>query len=272
MQSAVQGEYFLMDRTLKSVNFFNEFIGNDEVCIYEVFRIEAFTPLFIDEHLARLKDSIQIGGFKAEINNNQLKSRLNMLYSANNISNGNVKLDFRFSSLGIVQFMAYFIPTKYPDSKEYKDGIKCTLQFSERHHPKAKIYNPEVRGKANTIIEQQHVYETILVNSDNCLTEGSRSNLFFIKNNSLITADDSLVLGGIMRKQVLSIAKDKKIAIQFRPVSIDEMEQMDAAFISGTSPRMLAINHIDKVSYNTQHDLFLDLRKTLKHKIKQQLK
>ncbi|MCU4155823.1 aminotransferase class IV [Carboxylicivirga sp. A043] len=260
-----------MDRTLKSVAFFNDSIGDDEVCIYEVFRIEASTPLFIDEHLNRLANSIEIAGYQAIVNNNQLKNRLKMLYSANNISNGNIKIDFRFSDRDTYQFMAYFTTAKYPSEKEYNEGIKCTLQFSERHHPKAKIYNPDVRGKANTIIEQRHVYESILVNSDNCLTEGSRSNLFFIKDNCLITADDSLVLGGIMRKQVLSIAQEKNIVVEFRAINIDELDQMEAAFISGTSPRLLAINHIDKAEYNVKHPLLVELRKALDDKIQQQI-
>ncbi|WP_430817696.1 aminotransferase class IV [Carboxylicivirga sp. RSCT41] len=261
-----------MDRTLKSVNFFNSAIGDDETCIYEVFRIENSTPLFIDDHLARLKSSIQIGGYDAEINTGQLKTRLKMLYSANNIGNGNVKLDFRFSANGILQFMAYFLPAHYPDESEYKEGIVCSLQFSERHHPKAKIYNPEVRGKANSIIEQRHVYETILTNSENCLTEGSRSNLFFIKNDTLITADDSIVLGGIIRKHILLLASELNIKVEYRAVHMDDLKEMDAAFISGTSPRMLAINHIDSMCFQCDHPLFTKLRKALEGKIQEQLK
>ncbi|MCG8580385.1 MAG: aminotransferase class IV [Bacteroidales bacterium] len=260
-----------MDRTLKSVNFFNSAIGDDETCIYEVFRIENFTPLFIDDHLERLKNSILIGGFTAQINIGQLKNRLKMLYSANSIADGNVKLDFRFTTDGNMQFMAYFMPVHYPNESEYNEGIICSLQFSERHHPKAKIYNAEVRGKANTIIEQRHVYETILTNSDNCLTEGSRSNLFFIKDNTLITADDSTVLGGIIRKQILQLANDKNINVVYRSVNMDELSDMDAAFISGTSPRMLAINHIDKTNYKTDHPLFTELRKALEIKIQEQV-
>ncbi len=263
MQSVILGQYFLMDRTLKSVNFFNGSFNDDELCVYEVFRIENNTPLFLNEHIHRLENSLQIAGKQSAIRISQLSSRLKMLYSANSISDGNIKLDFRFNTSGEQLFMAYFIPTSYPTQEQREKGVQCTLQFSERHHPTAKIYNPDVRGKANTIIEQRHVYETLLVNRDNCITEGSRSNLFFIKQDALITAEDSLVLPGIMRQQVINIAQRLNIRLEYRCLSVEEIEQIEAAFITGTSPRMLAISQIGQQALNVSHPLFIQLRKEL---------
>lgn len=272
MQSVILGQYFLMDRTLKSVNFFNGSFNDNELCIYEVFRIEKNTPLFLNEHLQRFENSIKIAGKQASIRISQLSSRLKMLYAANSISDGNVKLDLRYTSNGEQQFLAYFIPTNYPTQEQKDKGVQCTLQFSERHHPMAKIYNPEVREKANTIIEQRHVYETLLVNTDNCITEGSRSNVFFIKQNTLITADTSVVLPGIMRQHVIEIAQRLNITLDYRCLPVEEIEKVEAAFISGTSPRMLAINQIGQQVINVSHPLFLQLKNELEIHIASQLK
>ncbi|WP_439184542.1 aminotransferase class IV [Carboxylicivirga taeanensis] len=271
MQSVIQGQYFLMDRTLKSVNFFNSSVNANELCIYEVFRVENGKPLFLKEHISRLKNSLQIANKQANIKIEYLSRRLKTLFAANTITNGNVKLDLRFMDSGEQVFMAYFIPTNYPTAEQLEKGIQCSLQFAERHHPRAKIYNAKVRETANTIIEQQHVYETLLVNKDNCLTEGSRSNLFFIQHNQLITADDSLVLPGIMRQQIINIAQKLNIAVIYKCLPIEEIEQVDAGFISGTSPRMLAINQIGPHPLTVNNPVFAQLRDALNQHIAAQL-
>ncbi len=271
MQSVIKGEYFLMDRTLKSVNFFNASMPHGTVCIYEVIRITHANILFWNDHLQRLLNSFKVAEVQPLLRAECLLPRLKMLIAANSIDEGNIKLEYQFLTSEEQQFMAYFIPAVYPNKEQQTLGIKCSLQFSERHHPTAKIFNIEVRSKANTIIEQRDVYETLLVNHDNCMTEGSRSNLFFIKNDTLITAEDSVVLPGIIRKQTLDLARQAGIPIQYRAVSVEDVEEMDAAFISGTSPRLLAIAFIGRIAFKVDHPIFIKLKQLLDQRIKAQL-
>jgi branched-chain amino acid aminotransferase len=271
MQPVIDGQYFLMDRTLKSVSYYNASLTPDSICVYEVFRIERFKALFLNEHLKRLKNTLRIAEIKPHINVDRLPASLNMLFSANNIENGNVKLEFRSMPNREMLFMAYFIETNYPDASTISEGIRCSLQFSERHHPEAKIYNPTVRNKADNIIEQQEVYETLLVNSENYLTEGSRSNLFFIHENELITADESMVLSGIMRMQVIKTASKLGINIRYQAVNIDELNQMDAAFISGTTPRILPIQQVADKIFPVDTPIFLKLKEGLSKLIEEEI-
>jgi len=261
-----------MDRTLKSINFFNSEIDEDTVCAYEVFRIENGKPIFLDQHLHRLQKTLAIADIKPMVKVTQLHAKLKLLFSANTINDGNVRLDYRQLKSGEQQFFAYFVESNYPNANLIKEGIICSLQHSVRHHPAAKIHNPEVRDKANAIIEQRHVYETLLVNADNCLTEGSRSNLFFIRQNDLITADDSVVLGGIMRQQIINIAQTLGVNIEYRALCLNEISEMDGAFISGTSPRMLPIKQIGDVCYPVLNPLFSKIYAELSIRIKEQVK
>lgn len=271
MHSIIRGEYFLMDRTLKSVSFCNTEVSLSETCIYEVIRIENSKLLFWNDHEERLNNSLRIANVLADINTSKLLPKIKMMIAANGIKDGNVKLDFRFFSNGEKLFMAYFVNSHYPSETEQASGIKCSFQFSERTNPTAKIYNPSVRGKANTIIEQRDVYETILVNHDNCMTEGSRSNLFFIKDGELITADDSLVLPGVIRKQVISIAKQLGITILYRSLAVDQLNDIEAAFITGTSPRILAIKQLDKHIFELNNPVYLKLLSELQKLIASQI-
>lgn len=263
MQATISGQYFYKNRTLKSVNFFNSEPDLDEMSVYEVFRVENTVSLFLEEHLNRLNQSAKIANIKLWKTNSQIKQAIKTLIAANNTSDGNIKLDFRFKPSGEKEFHTYLLPTNYPTEKQLNEGVLACFQEAERSHPNAKIYNPQVRGQANTIIEKEHVYDTILVNHHGQLTEGSRSNLFFIKGDQLITAPDEMVLQGIIRKKVLEIIKHKGLNISFIALNKEELAEIDSAFITGTSPRLLPLRKINQIGFDVTHPLLIELKNEL---------
>ncbi|MCU4165209.1 aminotransferase class IV [Carboxylicivirga caseinilyticus] len=263
MHTAISGQYFYKNRTLKSVNFFNSEASDSSVCVYEVFRVEDSVPLFIEDHLKRLKNSANIANIELWKTSSQIKQVIKTLIAANNSDDGNIKLDFKINSNSEREFQAYFLPSHYPSETEYKKGVVACFQQAERPNPTAKIFNSKVRGQANSIIEKEHVYETILVDHLDHITEGSRSNLFFIKDEQFFTAPDEVVLPGVIRKKVLEIIEMKGWNIQFKSLHKDELSTMDAAFLTGTSPRVLPLNNINSIKFNVEHPLLQELKSSL---------
>jgi branched-chain amino acid aminotransferase len=96
----------------------------------------------------------------------------------------------------------------------------------------------------------ESAYEAILVNEMDQITEGSRSNIFFVKNDKLITAPDNLILNGITRKYVIQICKENKIDVVFECVRASEIRNYDAAIMTGTSPMVLPYSCINEVSFS----------------------
>ncbi|NJK84810.1 MAG: aminotransferase class IV [Bacteroidales bacterium] len=101
----------------------------------------------------------------------------------------------------------------------------------------------------------------MLINENNCITEGSRSNIFFIKKNELFTSPDEEVLGGITRKYVIDLSKKQSVKIHFQSVSIQELKMFDAVFLTGTSPKVLPVNRIEKTHFDTDNELLLLIMK-----------
>jgi branched-chain amino acid aminotransferase len=95
----------------------------------------------------------------------------------------------------------------------------------------------------------------------NLITEGSRSNIFFVKNDKLITAPDNLILNGITRKYVIAICKENKIDVNYECVKADDIKSYDAAFMTGTSPMVLPFSCINDVSFSVKLSLIEKLRK-----------
>lgn len=269
MRFNIKGEYFYQDRTLKSVDFFNCEFNDEDVSIYEVFRIDQSIPLFIEDHLARLNNSFEVAGKSNWKKKAQLISAIRTLISANTIDDGIIKLDFRFHKNGDKQFQAYFLQSNFPGKNQIDEGVIVCYQKAIRTKPTAKIYNSEVRGSANVILEDEHIYETLLVNDKDQITEGSRSNLFFIKDNYLITAPDQVVLSGVVRKKILFLANELKIPIKYEALKMNDVSKMEAAFISGTTPRVLGLKQVENTTLNAKHHLILQLRAALNNQIEQ---
>jgi len=224
--------------------------------IYEVFRIDGGTPLFIDEHLNRLYAGAMQAGHAITVSRLMLEHKLAELVKVSGAINGNVKVEFFFApdETGERYYRAFFIPTRYPTPEMYAKGVSCALLERGRESPSIKVANNELRSHSDNIITEMGVYETVL-HHDGVITEGSRSNIFFIKGGMLYTAPGGMVLEGIIRGKVIELAEQLSIPIKFLPLPIEEIHTVEAAFLTGTSPRVLPVNKLGDKPYPVPHRL-----------------
>lgn len=248
---------YLHNSFLKECRYFSDIALQTGITLYEVVRIINGKPLFLSDHHNRLCQSATKINWQLNFSLADMQQAIQLLISNNNTTEGNIKFAFNQQENNINQYI-YFIAHNYPTSQQYKNGVTAITYSAERNTPTTKVYNHPLRSSANKVIAQKNIYEIILVNSNNHITEGSRSNLFFIKNNELYTAPDSDVLPGIARSKVIDIAKKQNITLHKQPVSINSLSCFDSAFITGTSPMVLPISKIDNIVFDTQHK-FLQL-------------
>ncbi len=142
-------------------------------------------------------------------------------------------------------FIAYFIAHHYPDKEDYNLGVRTMTLNATRTNPNVKLINHDLRNRCNQLIRENQVYEILLVDNDNNITEGSRSNVFFIKGDEIITPMVNDVLPGITRGHIIDICKSMKLQVSEKKVPATEINQLDGIFISGTSPKVLPVIRID---------------------------
>jgi branched-chain amino acid aminotransferase len=92
------------------------------------------------------------------------------------------------------------------------------------------------------------------------ITEGSRSNIFFVKGEILVTAPDNLILNGITRKHILEICRNNYIPVELRCVDAGDISEYDSVFMTGTSPMVLPFNRIDDITFNVEYPVMERLR------------
>lgn len=246
--------FFIQDDQILPVEAYTANFGIE---IYEVIRVIERVPLFIDDHLQRFTHSAWLLHLEIPLGSKEISERLNSLIDANGIENGNVRFSWCFRPCG--RFQAYFITHHYPDLNMVRKGVRCGLLHAVRHDPNVKAVQASLRELADKLIRENEWYEVILVKKGGLITEGSRSNLFFVKGQELITAPDEEVLPGITRKKVIEIASHRNIPVTYRMVTEAELPQMQAVFITGTSPKVLPIASIGNMEYDPALPLVREL-------------
>jgi branched-chain amino acid aminotransferase len=98
-----------------------------------------------------------------------------------------------------------------------------------------------------------------LADQKGLLTEGSRSNLFFIRDNQVISAPDERILLGITRKYVMQAITEAGAEMLTGLISKNEIndDNIDAAFLSGSPIDLLPISSIeDHQLKSADNDMF----------------
>jgi len=248
-------KYYIKADQLIPIEEFDEGIFDAGESVYEVVRIQNGKVLFLADHLKRMQHSLDLIYGSFQCSKSAMEDDINLLIQANKIAEGNIKIELRKKDDDFLRLL-YFIPHRYPSHKQIEKGVQMRFQFDERPNPNAKISNWNVRGNANSIIDEHQIYETLLVNTDGFITEGSRSNIFFIKEGQLYSAPEEWILPGITRAKVLEICKAQGIEVQHQKIHHAELNQFDAAFITGTSPGVLQVRQIEGFSFITKHPIY----------------
>lgn len=255
--SEILGDFCIENGVLKDASGLNDYIYQKGKTIYEVLRVIDGVPLFFEDHFARLAQSAKISNLDFSFTPDQFRKYIVELCGATS-DNGNIKIVIRYEGPKI-QYRLFFIATKYPSKEMYERGVNTILYYAERHNPEAKVIQYSLREDINNTLLRRDAYEALLVNSQNCITEGSRSNLYFIKESRLYTAGDQYVLGGITRKYIKQICSDLSIEIIYRSMPVGELNDIDSLFLSGTSPHVLPIRSVDSRVYSVENPILKSL-------------
>lgn len=254
------GSYFYLDGNILPT-------GNDdltvsgEIAFYEVIRTRDGVPLFFDDHMQRLNNGISTRYKLADDISMKVSEGFDVLVRKEFFSEINVRVTVTFIGQAYSLRLCY-IPSSYPAGEMISDGVRLILHHAERVDPGVKWLNNKLRFSVNEELASRGAYEALLVNREGHITEGSRSNVFFISDTgSIHTAPDSMVLSGITRKYVTEIIRSQGIPIIYEAVSEADLSHFRSAFITGTSPMVLPVRSIEEMAFEGHDPVIMTLRR-----------
>ncbi len=265
------GQKFLLNGETKSITEWNDENFISYPIIYEVVRVEEGVPLFFEDYYKRLTNSFHLVNKKLNYSYVSLVQTIDKLLTINNCTSGPVKFLIQYNEPET--FIAYLMEPHLPGEEEYKSGVVTIFLNHERLNPNAKVWNQKMRDAIIFELKNSKAYEGILVDENGYVTEGSRSNIFFIKNEIVYTTPNDFILPGITRKKVLQLCELNGIEVIQRRISAKDVINFDAAFLTGTSRKVLPVKSIGdillSVENSTMTKIILEFEKLVENYIRQ---
>ncbi len=115
-------------------------------------------------------------------------------------------------------------------------------------HIKHTSYLQSSYAITRALRSKKDIHEVIFLDSEKHILEGATSNIFFYRDNELITPSPGKILPGIMRKYVIDILSKSGFVVRERSIHYDEIKQWQGAFITNSIIEMIPVSKIDRIS------------------------
>lgn len=228
--------------------------------IYETMRVYQGQAFMLEKHLERLFQSADMIFLRMPWSRVYLLNAVERTIRANRLKEGVLRLavsrgagprglDPKLAKRPTLVIMVFpFKP--YPPSY-YTKGISIALTSIRRNHRLS--LNPVIKSNnfLNNILAWKDAHdrgaqEGVFLNVDGNVAEGTTSNIFLVKNKTVITpAVETGILLGVTRQILLGLSKRLGYKTQERFVKPHELFQADEAFLAGTTIEVLPIHSVD---------------------------
>lgn len=209
--------------------------------VYEALRVLGGKVVHLIDHEKRLKESAAMLNMKLPALN--LEESIEKLIQKDNLKDVTMRI-LVIGGKNPQVFITYQDLLTYPDSY-YEKGIGVTTYFGERFMPKCKTSNLLLSYLALEDAKSKGAFEALLVDRNNRVLEGTRSNFYMLKDNVIYTAGDEDVLSGVTRISVLKALEEMGIKVVFESPKLSEIESADTLFISSTSMAAMPVSTLN---------------------------
>ncbi|OHD15791.1 MAG: hypothetical protein A2087_13410 [Spirochaetes bacterium GWD1_61_31] len=195
---------------------------------YEVLRLSDGRLYFPEFHEERLLASARLLGFKHDLVAGQLVAALRSLITANGLENSTIKVMLIAHEDRPADWYAFQLPLVVPPADAHRAGVSCLLYHGERPFPTAKSLGMLLSTIAFREAKRLGCYDALLINHRGQLTEGTRTNLFWLDAGTpglVFTPPSGDVLAGITWRTIITALSAAGVTVEERPLYLSELRQ-----------------------------------------------
>lgn len=214
--------------------------------IFDFFRTSGYTPLFLEHYLDRFISSAEKTHLPLRYSREELRSIISELIKKNDLADGGIRMvmtggvsENHFSPAEGKLFI-FGEALSLPSEEKYQQGIKLlTLEYVR---PIADIKTTNYALPVWHSVNWKRLgAEDVLYHWNGLVSESSRSNFYIVKNGTIHTPDQHILMG-VTRKKILELAGN----VVIRPITLEEVWEADEAFISSTTKILLPVTQLDE--------------------------
>ena len=257
--SYVDGNYYNYADSKVHINDRGYHFGD---AVYEVILFNEGVFYDFDAHINRLFNSLKSIEIDFSFTKKTIELIVKNLLRLNRVSFGSVYIqvsrgvaerNHTYDNLKVKPILTIITSKKHNTTNAIIKGVKAiTVRDNRWSRPDIKTTQLLPNVLAKTIANKQGAYESIFIDEEGYVTEGSSSNIWIINDkNEIITRNiDGKILSGITRKTVAEFAKLNVLKVLEKKFSKEDMFKAKEVFLTSASSFVTPINEIDEVKVN----------------------
>jgi branched-subunit amino acid aminotransferase/4-amino-4-deoxychorismate lyase len=216
--------------------------------IFDFCRTQNGTPLLVDKYLTRFFNSAKYLDLEIPYSIADIKETIFSLLKKNGLIESGIRMVMTggYTANGYTpgdpNFFILIEKINFPDQALYDNGIKLILLQHQRELSHIKSINYLTPISIRNRINKEYAYDVLYYSEDKVL-EVSRSNIFIVRNNKIITPLKN-ILPGITRSTVITLAKELFV-VEERELLVQELLTAEEVFMTGTTKKVLPVRQID---------------------------
>lgn len=248
------------------ISFNGHLIKSHEACIYpasealaygfglfETLKIHRGKIFFMDEHFKRLENGCEELSISLEHDLYQIKKSCANLLKANDMVFGTLKILYA-KNRDKYDLLLFTRENTYTDEK-YKKGFRICFAGTKKN-PYAKLTFIKSNNYLENVLEKQKAAdkgydEAIFLNVSDKLSEGTCTNIFFIKNDVIYTPDILCgILPGIMRQKIIDLAYKLNLNLEIGIFQKEDILNADEVFLTNSLMDIMPVSQFENKEFD----------------------
>lgn len=218
--------------------------------LFETMRSYNNKIVYFDKHLKRIKNSCSFITLKFSYSLRELKKIIKKAVKINGFRDAYLRLTLWKSEDGtnILIIVKKYNPCTL---RKYKQGFHACIyplrQNVNSFLTRLKTTNHLSYQLASLYAKKRRFEEALILNNRGYIAEGSRSNIFWVKNNALFTPRlECGCLDGITRQVIFDLAKKYNIKVYEGNFIVQDLYKADEAFLTNSLIGVMPLTSLEK--------------------------
>ena len=234
-------------------------------CVFEGERVYDGEIFKLEQHTERLFHSANRMGIEVPYSQPEINEACKSIVNIQKVQNGYVRpLIWRGSEMMAISAQKNKIHVavatwewgSYFDPKLKLNGIKLNISNWRRPAPNTIPWDTKAAGLYMICTLSKHEAEakgftdSLMLDHEGNVAEATGANIFFKTNSGeLHTPIPDSFLDGITRREVIKIAKSKRVKVIERKIKPEEMKNFVGCFLTGTAAEVTPVSQISEYNF-----------------------
>src|SRR5689334_6138642 len=221
--------------------------------VYETLRTYGGKPFLFSRHFARLQHSAEAIHLKLPWSKSKTREEVQRTLIAGEcrvrliFTRGVGDLEADIETCTAPAALIIVVPLVLPPDRIYEQGVDVVISSVRRGRlADIKSGNLIHQVLARREAKAKHAYEAILLTADEKLSDGITSNIYIVRDRTLLTPSHAAgIVEGITRGVVLDLAREMGLQVVEGLFEVNEIAKANEMFLTSSTREIVPISSVD---------------------------